>query len=188
MCAIPLSKVEVGIDGCSAPNFAIPLHNAALGYARLCDPRGLAVERAAACRRITQSMMAHPDMVGGPDRFDTRLMEVCNGRILVKGGAEGYLAMGIMPGVRGADSPGIGIALKISDGDPESRSRVDPNSRVRPAVALEILRQLGIISEKELEALAAFGPVKPVTNWRKLVVGEGRPAFTLEWEKETPPA
>jgi hypothetical protein len=32
-----------------------------------------------------------------------------------------------------------------------------------------------------LEALAAdFSPIKPVTNWRKLVVGEARPAFTLQ--------
>ena len=45
------------------------------------------VKIAAACRRITQSMMANPVMVGGPGRFDTRLMEVCSGRILAKLGA-----------------------------------------------------------------------------------------------------
>lgn len=180
MCALPLSKVESGMDGCCAPNFAIPLYNAAWGFARLCDPRGLAVERNTACRRITQSMMAHPDMVGGPERFDTLLMEACRGRILAKGGAEGYQALGIIPGARGAASPGLGVVLKISDGD--------PNSRVRPAVALEILRQLGVISEKELEALSKFGPHKPVTNWRKRVVGESRPIFNLEREKENLPA
>jgi len=81
----------------------------------------------------------------------------------------------------GVESPGVGIVIKISDGDPESRSRVEPNSRVRPGVALELLRQMGYIQKKELEALAAeFGPVKPVLNWRKLVVGEARPIFTLQ--------
>jgi len=182
ICSLPVDQVEVGIDGCSAPNFAVPLHNAALGFARLCDPRGLPAERAAACRRITQSMMANPFMVGGPGRFDTRLMEVCSGRMVVKGGAEGYMILGIMGGVLGAGSPGVGIAFKISDGDLAIRKvNGETYNRVRPAVALEILRQMGYISEKELEMLAAdFGPVKPVTNWRKLVVGETRPAFTLQ--------
>ena len=55
-------------------------------------------------------------------------------------------------------------------------------NRVRPAVALEILRQLGYINEKELEALAEFGPVRPVTNARKIVVGESHPAFLLKRE------
>jgi len=182
LCSVPVEQVEVGIDGCSVPNFAIPLYNAALGFARLCDPRGLLAERATACRRITQSMMANPFMVAGPGRFDTRLMEVCSGHIVAKGGAEGYMILGILGGVLGAGSPGVGIAFKISDGDLTIRkANGETYNRVRPAVALEILRQMGYISKKELESLAAdFGPVKPVTNWRKLVVGEARPAFTLQ--------
>jgi L-asparaginase II len=182
ICSLPVEQVEVGIDGCSVPNFAIPLYNAALGFARLCDPRGLLSERATACRRIAQSMMANPLMVAGPGRFDTRLMEVCSGHIVAKGGAEGYMILGIMGGVLGAGSPGVGIAFKISDGDLAIRkANGETYNRVRPAVVLEILRQMGYISKKELESLAAdFGPVKPVTNWRKLVVGEARPAFTLQ--------
>jgi L-asparaginase II len=182
MCQLAVEQVEVAIDGCSAPNFALPLYNAALGYARLCDPRGLTVERSTACRRITQSMMANPWMVGGPGRFDTRLMEVCSGRVVAKGGAEGYMAMGLTAGALGGDSAGVGIALKISDGDAENRTRPDPNSRVRPAVSLEILRQMNYLTDKELEALAEFGPLRPVANWRKIEVGQGRPAFTLKRE------
>lgn len=189
MCGISKTQVEIGIDGCSAPNFAMPLYNAALGFAHLCDPRGLSVERSTACRRIISAMMAHPDMIGGPGRFDTRLMEVCSGRVISKGGAEGYLLMGIMAGALGADSPGVGIALKIADGDlPVRKPDGATYNRVRPAVGLELLKQLGAISDKELEALAEFGPRKPVTNWRKLVVGESHPAFTLEREKEAQPA
>ncbi len=180
--SLPLDQVEAGIDGCSVPNFALPLYNAALAFARMCDPRSLPAERAAACRRITQSMMANPVMVAGSGRFDTRLMEVCSGRIVSKAGAEGYMILGIMGGVLGAESPGIGIAFKISDGDLAIRkANGDTYNRVRPAVALEILRQMGYIGEKELEALAAdFGPLKPVTNWRKIVVGESHPAFTMQ--------
>lgn len=180
LCSLPLEQVEVGTDGCSAPIFAVPLHNAALAYARLCDPRGLSMERAAACRRITAAMMANPFMVGGPARFDSRLMETCSGRIVAKGGAEGYYAMGVIAGALGADSPGIGLVIKISDGDVASHSGSDLNLRARSIVALEVLRQMGYVSEKELEGLAEFGPVKPVFNWRKLAVGEARPAFTLQ--------
>ena len=182
ICTLPVDQVELGIDGCSVPNFALPLFNAALGFARLCDPRGTQTERAAACRRITQSMMANPVMVAGSERFDTRLMEVCSGHILAKSGAEGYMLLGIPGGVLGADSPGVGIAFKVSDGDLAIRkANGDLYNRVRPAVALEILRQMGWISEKDLEALSTdFGPIKPVTNWRKIVVGHSRPAFTLQ--------
>src|SRR5512143_512210 len=60
MCGVLVENATIGTDGCSAPNFAIPLSNAALGFARLCDPRGLSPERAAACRRITGAMMANP--------------------------------------------------------------------------------------------------------------------------------
>jgi L-asparaginase II len=181
ICSLPLEYVEVGIDGCSAPNFAVPLYNAALGFARMCDPHTRQANLAAACRRIIQSMMAYPRMVAGQDRFDTRLMEVCSGRIASKSGAEGYLLLGVMAGSLAAGLPGIGIAIKISDGDLAIRkANGETYNRVRPAVALEILRQLGCITSKDLELLASdFGPVKPVTNWRKLVVGEARPAFTL---------
>jgi len=154
-----------------------------MGYARLCDPRNLSQERAAACRRITSAMTANPIMVSGMGRFDTRMMEVCTKRIIAKGGAEGYMAMGILAGALGAESPGIGIVFKVADGDLAVRD-ADGNfrNRVRPAMALEILRQLGYVSEKELEALAEFGPVNPVANARRFVVGESHPVFTLKRE------
>jgi L-asparaginase II len=38
MCRLAVDQVELGTDGCSAPNFAVPLYNAALGFARMCDP------------------------------------------------------------------------------------------------------------------------------------------------------
>ena len=171
MTDVPADKIELGTDGCSAPNFAVPLYNAALSFARLCDPVHLPAQRAAACRRITQSMMAHPDMVGGPGRFDTRLMEIGQGRIVAKGGAEGYQGIGLMPGALGADSPALGIALKISDGD--------PNSRARPLAVLEVLHQLGALQETQLTELAAFGP-QTLKNWREIPVGVSRAAFKLE--------
>ena len=45
MCVLPQEQVRHGTDGCSAPNFAVPLHNAALAFARLADPGQDAVDR-----------------------------------------------------------------------------------------------------------------------------------------------
>ena len=180
MSLLPVNQVELGTDGCSAPNFAIPLYNAALAMARLCDPRQLSEARASACRKITSAMTTHPEMVSAYGEFDEQLMRVGAGKIVCKRGAEGYQIIGLLPGVLSSDSPGVGIALKISDGD-ASRTSLDlvHYARVRPAVTLEILRQLGVLASEQEQALAAFGPVKPVTNHRGLVTGQSRPVFEL---------
>ena len=176
MCRIPVDQVGVGIDGCSAPNFAVPLRSAALGFARLSDPEAGDVQpavRAAACHTLTAAMMSHPDMVGGPNRFDTRLMQLTQGRMVSKGGAEAFQGIGLMPEARGPGSPAIGIALKIADGD--------NRQIVQHAVSLEVLRQLNILSAAELAVLSDMGPCLPRYNWRKIEVGASYPVFRLNF-------
>lgn len=177
MSSLPVDQVELGIDGCSAPNFAVPLYNGALAMARLCDPHGLPERRAAACRTITSAMTAYPEMVSGYGEFDEQLMRVGNGQIVCKRGAEGYQIIGVLPD---ADSPGLGIAIKVSDGDASRLGRgLESTNRVRPAVTVEILRQLGILSPGQEQALARFGPEKPITNHRGIVTGKSYPVFKL---------
>ncbi len=181
MCGIARDKVELGTDGCSAPNFAVPLLNAALGFARLCDPSTLPQARASACRKITSAMTSHSEMVSGFGEFDCELMKVGNGKILTKRGAEGFQAIGLLPGVLSADSRGIGIAFKVSDGDAGRMAEdLASHNRVRPAVTLEILRQLGALNDEQLKQLAKFGPTLPIKNHREIVVGELRPVFKLK--------
>ena len=180
MCNYPKDKVEVGIDGCSAPNFAVPLYNSALAYARLCDPYNVRDARTKACHEITWAMTSHPEMVSGYNEFDCRLMQTGNGQIICKRGAEGFQAIGLLPGMLGAGSPGIGITFKVSDGDLSFRTLdIEPHNRVRPAVTLEILAQIGALSIPQTKELAGFGPTLPIKNHRGIVVGESRPAFTL---------
>ncbi len=178
MSGFPTDGIARGTDGCSAPNFALPLFNAALAMARLCDPRGLNEARAAACRKITSAMTAHPEMVSGHGEFDCELMKTGKGKIVTKRGAEGFQIIGLLPGVIG--ERGVGVAFKVSDGDP---GRMDDSlherPRVRPAVTLEILRQLGALDKEQLAALSAFGPRLPVKNHRGIVVGESRPVFEM---------
>ncbi len=172
IAGLPLGLLAIGIDGCSAPNWAAPLYNTAMAYARLMDPVDLPVAQQSACTQVREAMIANPGMVGGPGRFDTALMQVADGNILSKGGAEGYQGIGLRAGTMGPGSPAIGIALKISDGD--------ARGWVSHAVALEILRQLGALSPAQLEKLTEFGPQRKITNWRGLDVGRGEPVFNLE--------
>jgi len=172
MCDLRSTDIKIGIDGCSAPNFAAPLHNVALGFARLSDPTGLPKARAKACTTIFKAMTRYPRMVAGPKRFDSCLMRVTKGRILAKSGAEGYLGMAVSPGAIEAGSPAMGIAMKISDGD--------ASNRARGAVALEVLKQLGALKAEEVTDLQTLGPNRKVNNWRKRIVGEGHPVFSLQ--------
>jgi L-asparaginase II len=174
MMGIKPDEVKVGTDGCSAPNFAVPHRNAAWGLARLADPSGLGAARETALNTIYEAMTNHPELVGGPERFDTDLMTQMGGRLASKGGAEGYEGIAIRAGV--VDDEALGVALKISDGDARKSATA--------AVALEVLRQLGVLGEDDLAALARYGPKGEVLNWRKLVVGESRPVFELVWQRE----
>jgi L-asparaginase II len=77
-----------------------------------------------------------------------------------------------MPGVIGEGSPGLGIAIKISDGDAHGRART--------YVSLLILSALGVLDETDMGALK-FQEKRLVRNWRGIEVGELRPAFTLDF-------
>ena len=172
MCNIPPESVRLGIDGCSAPVFAVPLWNAAFAFARLCDPSGLSDTRAVACQKITHAMTSNPDMIAGSGEFDTLLMQVGKGKIVSKRGAEGYQGIGLLPGAIEPESPALGITIKISDGDLDERAR--------SVATIEILRQLGVLSQEQIDQELAKFATGPIYNWRKLKVGELRPVFDLK--------
>ena len=178
MCGMARDKVEIGIDGCSAPNFAMPLYNAALGMARLCDPRDLADSRAAACKKITTAMTTQPEMISSPGEFDCELMKTGEGQIVTKRGAEGFQIAGLMPET--PDGRGIGIAFKVIDGDASRlNDELESTSRVRPAVTLEILRQLDRLNGTQLRSLEKFGPEKELRNYAGIPTGRSYPVFRL---------
>lgn len=162
-------EMGVGIDGCSAPNFAVPLRAMALMYARLVQPPAwLKDERRAACGRIVEAMKADPEMVEGRGELDTELMRAAGGRIISKVGAEGVYTAGVMPSER--FPKGLGVAFKIEDGD--------KGDRARSPVAIEILRQLGLLAETDAPGLARFtNPV--IRNHRGDEVGRVITTFEL---------
>ncbi len=167
MAGLRPEEIIIGMDGCSVPTFAMPLWAAARAFARLSDPADLPPARQAACRRIVTAMQTYPEMVGASiGSFDSDLMRALGTRVVSKGGAEGFQGVGVLPG---AGRPGLGLALKVEDGI---------GDRARGPAMLEALRQLGIIGDGDLGALARYGR-RSVRNHRRIEVGEVRPIFVL---------
>jgi L-asparaginase II len=104
--------IRTAIDGCSAPNFALSMSAAATMYARLIAPGGLPADLQAAARRVVAAMRRHPEMVAGTDRLCTALMRSASGGLIAKIGAEGFYGLGFE-----RDGRGLGVALKVADGD-----------------------------------------------------------------------
>jgi len=171
MLGMDAEDLPLGIDGCSAPVYGIPLQNMARSVALLADPKDLSESRKKVCNTITAAMMSHPLMIAGPGKFDTDLMTAAGGRVFTKGGAEGYQIIGVMPDVLKPGSPGLGIAIKISDGDAQGRARAFNG--------LLILKALGVLGESDLERLD-FKEKALVKNWRGLEVGKLQPAFQID--------
>lgn len=183
MVDVEVKDIILGTDGCSAPVFAVPLKNAALGFARLADPHLIPESRVVACQKITRAMMHYPVMVSGLGDFDATFMESANGSMFCKSGAEGYLGIGVLPGTIEKDSPGLGIAFKIAEGDISGKFRLPPGNteegRSRPIIALETLRQVGLKNDAFFHKMKGFD-ARPQYNWRKLEVGIYKPVFTLQ--------
>lgn len=179
LCGLEPSAVAVAIDGCSAPTFAVPLHAAAMAFARLADPQRQPAARAAACRRVFAAMAAHPEMVCGPGRFDSALIQAGGGRIVCKGGAEGYHGLALAPGACGRGSPALGVAVKIADGDLGRPTDSPPGHRAGSRAVLAVLQALGALDAGAAAALAEFeAPL--LTNLRGLEVGEMRACLNLQ--------
>ena len=132
----PVESIVTAVDGCSAPNYLLSMKAMARSFARLvAPPDSFSDQVKQACRIITGAMTAHPQLVAGTDRLDTILMKaVSAGTLISKIGAEGVWLCGISPNERWSD--GLGISLKIEDGD---------DRRARPVIAIELLRLLGVI-------------------------------------------
>jgi L-asparaginase II len=144
-----------GIDGCSAPNWAIPLAALARAFACFVTGEGAGTRHREAAQRIVTACWAKPKLVAGPGRLDTRVMGRWPGQAFTKTGAEGVYC-GALPGL------GLGFALKIDDGA----------GRASEAVVLRLLERL-------LPGASQLDQERTLRNWRGLEVGERRASATL---------
>ncbi len=98
-----------GIDGCSAPNFTCTVAGLARAMGRFAGAAARSGTEAEAQVRLTQAMMAHPELVAGEGRACTELMRAAKGALALKTGADGVF-VAILPQKQ------LGVALKIADG------------------------------------------------------------------------
>ena len=150
-----LAKAPRATDGCSIPTFALPLTRLAHAFARVATGHGLTPGRAAAAKRLRAAVAASPVMVGGSDRFDTRVMAEFGERVFCKVGAEGMYCAAL-------PQAGWGLALKMDDGN---------NARACEVAVAALFEALGLArTERERGLLAGLSNVT-LRNWRGIEVG-----------------
>ncbi|PTE16347.1 asparaginase [Pseudogemmobacter blasticus] len=146
-----------GIDGCSAPNFAMSLEGLARSMAAFATAREGHGVRESAMHRLAHAMARYPELVAGEGRACTELMRAMGGKVAIKTGAEAVF-VAILP------EQGLGIALKVLDG----------NSRASEAAIAALLVKLGVLDAAHPDAQKRLNPIQK--NWRGLVTGELRVA------------
>jgi len=153
--------LKSGIDGCSAPNYAMPLSRLALAYARLAQGGKDAIY-GSALEDLFAAMTTYPELVSGTGRNDLAFMQTAPGDWVAKIGADGVQAIGVR-------SAGLGIAIKMADG----------NMRALYTAAVAVLQQLGLVREPENSPLAPW--VRPqLSNYMGLPTGEVRAVLKLQ--------
>ena len=162
MYGYPKHKIKKGIDGCSAPNFGMPLIYTAIAFKRLAQAEGGTPELSKVLLRIKAAMTEFPEMFSGEGRFDLALMRSFPNNIICKGGAEAIQGIGFV-------NPPIGIAVKIDDG----------NARAVNTVCIEVMKQLGLIDIGKAEYLKPFYNPE-IRNFRNLLTGRIVAEFALK--------
>jgi L-asparaginase II len=159
--AVPEDQLVAGVDGCSAPNYAVPLSRLALAFARLAHAE-VDVDYGHAPKSLADAMTAHPEMVSGERRNDLALMQAGRGDWVTKVGAEGVQAIGIR-------SRGWGIAIKVADG----------NARGLHPTTVAVLDQLELLDDAAKGSLARWGHPQ-VKNYRGTVTGDIQAKVVLD--------
>ncbi len=158
---VPVTRLVRGTDGCSAPNYALPLRSLAHAFARLTltepDP-----VYGKAPQSIARAMSEHPELVSGQGRNDLTLMRAGRGDWVSKVGADGVQALASF-------NRGIGIAAKCSDG------------QLAPLMVafVSTLEQLGWLDVESRAALTSLTP-PPLKNAAGIEVGEMRAVLELQ--------
>ena len=134
---LPGREIETGTDGCGVVCFAVSVRRMAAAFAGLAEsvePRGQPGPAT-----IVRAMTSCPFEVAGTDRLCTDLMRRAGGEVLVKLGADGVYGGAWL-------NRGWGFALKIEDG----------NRRALEAALIATLRQVGALSEEDVEHLDRY--------------------------------
>jgi len=155
------NQLVEGVDGCSAPNYAMPLSRLAFSFARLASGAQDA-EFGQAFETLGNAMLAHPEMVSGTGRNDLAFTRAGRGDWLTKIGADGVQVIA-------SKSRRQAIAVKVISG----------HMPALYAAAVATLEQLGWLDEEQRELLKPWGHQK-LLSAKGVQVGEIRTTFQLE--------
>ena len=97
--------LKIARDGCSLPTVSNTVSELALTFAHLAAHKN--------DDWIWDSMVRHPDLVGGFNRLDSTIMKACEGKVVAKEGADGLLGLSI---VHPKYPSGLGVVIKIAHG------------------------------------------------------------------------
>ena len=141
-------KLVTGIDGCSVPNYAIPLPALAYAYSRLtrAEPDEIYGN---APMRIFQAMSQHAALVSGMGRNDLAINRAGSGDWIAKFGADVVQAIA-------SRSRQTAITVKIADGD----------LPMLMLIVVTVLEQMGWMTDTARHALKSYvpGPLRNVAG------------------------
>ena len=155
------AELVCGTDGCSAPNYALPLAKLAFSFARL-GSGDQDTEFGEHFQLLRNAMVAHPEMVSGTGRNDLDFMRAGRGDWLTKIGADGVQTIA-------SKSRKQAIAIKVISG----------HMPALYAAAVVALEQLGWLDDAQREILKPWGE-QTLRNARGNPVGQIRAGFTLK--------
>jgi len=144
----------IGIDGCSAPQYAFSIDNLTNAMINLINERNTKNEYSKSIGTLLNAIAKYPLLIGGKNRFDSEVIKHTQGRVFCKGGAEGVLLF--------VDtSKNIGGVIKIEDG----------NERALPSLTMKIFIKLKLLSSGEKRKMVKWNK-QILYNHAKKIVGK----------------
>ena len=137
-------------DGCSAPTPFMTLKMIAELF------QSLASCKRPELKKVYDAMVAHPELVGGTNHFDSIFISALDGRGVTKVGGESVRGISLNTEKYGP----IGVSIKILDG----------SFRAMPLAVMKLLEHLELLSEDEKNKLNKF-KTKKLTNHNGIQIG-----------------
>lgn len=154
-------RVELGVDGCGVPVFAVPVRCIANAFKNLVAPEHIADEGLRrAAEAFAPRIHKYPLMMRGTGYLCSLINYDPN--ILGKGGANGVYGFALK-------KEKLGVAFKFVDG----------TEHLWPLMVLEVLKGLGCLSRETAERLETLHPYQ-IYNDNDTLVGERKPCFEVK--------
>ncbi len=156
-----LSRVPMGTDGCSIPTYGVPLHQLALAFARVATGVGLNPERARAAARLRAAVAGR--LSRGRQRPLRHPGDAAPGRTGVLQGRRRRRVL------RRAARTGLGVAIKVDDGN---------NARAAEVVMAAVIEALVRLEDDERAFMHSLSDMT-LRNWNGIEVGALRASAAL---------